>query len=300
MAVWSKVQGSPKSWSKLKQVCLNGTIQSAVRMCHTECRYEWRLLAYLGDIFLQGVHFSLSESFCDLEPAQWERNSVQLLHCWILNKCVCVYTTWVSTHMDSWRAEKPWAEDCCPGKSPCHQGHQCPWEKEGPLTLTAWHPHQLRGYRGLWGGWNSLGEGPGRWMGGGGGQGLLVEMKYCWDLNCREQIHSQAVETGLKPQLSPWLLSWGGLCRHLTKLWISEWRPMPKLPGGGWSVCLTVCGADLSCLWSQVPSEDMLQQDSGSSAASGWGRLPQQFSWLLEPGAVTAVGTGKAAPQLTW
>lgn len=98
MAVWSKVQGSPKSWSKLKQVCLNGTIQSAVRMCHTECRYEWRLLAYLGDIFLQGVHFSLSESFCDLEPAQWERNSVQLLHCWILNKCVCVYNLSIDPH----------------------------------------------------------------------------------------------------------------------------------------------------------------------------------------------------------
>lgn len=91
MAVWSKVQGSPKSWSKLKQVCLNGTIQSVVRMCHTECGYEWRLLAYLGDIFLQGVHFSLSESFCDLEPAQWERNSVQLAALLNLKQvCVCI------------------------------------------------------------------------------------------------------------------------------------------------------------------------------------------------------------------
>lgn len=100
MAVWSKVQGSTKSWSKLKRVCLNCIIQSAVGMCHTECRYKWRLPAYLGDIFLQGVHFSFSESFCDLEPAQWERNSVQLLHCWILNKrvCVCVYNLSIDPH----------------------------------------------------------------------------------------------------------------------------------------------------------------------------------------------------------
>lgn len=168
MAVWSKVQGSPKSWSKLKRVCLNCIIQSAVRMCHTECRYEWRLPGYLGDIFLQGVHFSSSESFCDLEPARWECNSVQLLHCWILNKCVCVFVCIQPEYRPTWTREEQRnpEQKISVLANPLHHlggGHQCPWQKGGPLTLTAWHPHQLSGYRGLWGGWNSLGEGQGRW-----------------------------------------------------------------------------------------------------------------------------------------
>lgn len=56
---------------------------------------------------MQGADYDFSESFCDLEPTRWERNSVQLLCCLVLNNQACVYTTKVSTHMDSLRAVKP-------------------------------------------------------------------------------------------------------------------------------------------------------------------------------------------------
>lgn len=118
MAVWSKVQGSPKSQSELKQVSLNYVFQSIVQTCHTVYMYDWRLLGYIQGIFMQGADYDFSKSFRDLEPTRWKCNSVQLLCCLVLNKQVCVYATKVSTHMDLLRTVKRWAEDCYLGKSP--------------------------------------------------------------------------------------------------------------------------------------------------------------------------------------
>lgn len=50
-------------------------------------------------------------------------------------------------------------------------------------------------------------EGPGRCMGRGGKQGLLTEMKYWWEWDCRQKVWSQPAETVPKCQVSPSLLS---------------------------------------------------------------------------------------------
>lgn len=47
---------------------------------------------------MQSADYNFSKSFCDLEPTRWECNSVQLLRCLVLSKCVCVHNQGIDPH----------------------------------------------------------------------------------------------------------------------------------------------------------------------------------------------------------
>lgn len=263
MAVWSKVQGSPKSWSKLKWVNLNCVFQS-VWMCCAVHTYEWGLPGYIEGVFMQGVDYDFSKSFCDLEPTRWECNSVQLLCCLGLNKQACTQPrhrpTWTC-----WEQRNP--EQKIAILASLKEAHDVLNRREG---CWSWPPG-TKGFDGVMCvgrtremyGW--------RWRAGicDGGE-VLVGLRL-------ERVWSQSVETGLRPQISPCLLSQEGLRGCLTLFQTGEWCHILGVVSS--PQCLW--GWSLLCLGHVYP---------GSTVSSlGW--LPQHISQLPESEAFAAVST---------